>query len=54
MEATPLIKLLVVENEAISRLNLTQFLSDEGYTVIPVGSGEEALKILETESFDAV
>lgn len=48
------IRLLLVEDEAVSRLQLAQFLTDEGYSVIPVATGQEALKILETESFDAV
>jgi CheY-like chemotaxis protein len=49
-----LVKLLLVENEAISRAALTQFLVNEGYSVVPLASGEEALKILETENFDVV
>jgi response regulator RpfG family c-di-GMP phosphodiesterase len=48
------IKLLLVEDEPISRLQLAQFLTDEGYKVIPLASGEEALKLLATESFDGV
>jgi len=48
------VRVLLVEDEAISRFQLTQFLTDEGYTVIPVASGEEALKLLRTETFDAV
>jgi CheY-like chemotaxis protein len=47
-------RLLLVEDEAISRFQLTQFLTDEGYTVIAVASGEEALKLFHTEQFDAV
>jgi ATP-dependent Lon protease len=47
-------RLLLVEDESISRFQLTHFLTDEGYTVIPVGSGEEALKLLCAEMFDAV
>jgi DNA-binding NtrC family response regulator len=49
-----LAKVLLVEDEAISRFQLTQFLTDEGYTVIPLASGEEALKLLQTEIFGAV
>jgi CheY-like chemotaxis protein len=49
-----LAKILLIEDEAISRHQLTHFLTDEGYTVIPVASGEEALKLLLTENFDAV
>jgi CheY-like chemotaxis protein len=49
-----LVRLLLVENEAISRTALTQFLVNEGYSVLPLGSGEEALRILESENFDVV
>jgi DNA-binding NtrC family response regulator len=47
-------RILLVEDEAVTRLHLTQFLTDEGHFVIPVATGEEALKILQTEKFDAV
>jgi DNA-binding response OmpR family regulator len=47
-------KVLLVEDEAITRLHLAQFLTDEGYLVIPVAAGEEAVKIMHTESFDVV
>jgi DNA-binding NtrC family response regulator len=49
-----LARLLLVEDEAISRFQLAQFLTEEGYTVIPVPSGEEALKLFHTETFDVV
>jgi DNA-binding NtrC family response regulator len=52
--ATPLIKLLLVEDEAISRLALTRLLIDEGYSVVSTATGEEALELLGTQSFDAV
>jgi two-component system nitrogen regulation response regulator NtrX len=51
---TPSIRILLVEDEAIARLHLAQFLTDEGFSVVPLASGEEALKIMETENFDAV
>jgi response regulator RpfG family c-di-GMP phosphodiesterase len=51
---TLLIKLLLVEDEAISRLALTQLLSDQGYSVVTTASGEEALGLLGTRNFDAV
>lgn len=47
-------RLLLANDEPISRFQLSQFLTDEGYTVIAVGSGEEALQLLKTETFDAV
>jgi response regulator RpfG family c-di-GMP phosphodiesterase len=49
-----MIKLLLVEDEPVSRLHLAQFLTDEGYKVIPLATGEEALKLMATESFDGV
>jgi DNA-binding NtrC family response regulator len=49
-----LARLLLVEDESIARFQLTQFLTDEGYTVIPVASGEEALKLFQNETFDVV
>jgi CheY-like chemotaxis protein len=54
VEAHPLISLLLVEDEPISRLQLAQFLTDEGYMVIPLASGKEALNLLKMETFDAV
>lgn len=50
----PLTRLLLVEDEAVSRLGLTRFLIAEGYAVTSVASGEEALKQLDAESFDGV
>jgi CheY-like chemotaxis protein len=47
-------RLLLVEDESISRLQLSEFLTEEGYTVVALASGEEALKLLHTENFDAV
>jgi CheY-like chemotaxis protein len=49
-----LIRLLLVEDEPISRLQLARFLTDEGYLVIPLASGKEALNLLKMETFDAV
>jgi DNA-binding NtrC family response regulator len=49
-----LARLLLVEDEAIARLHLAQFLTDGGHSVVPLASGEEALKLLQTETFDAV
>jgi CheY-like chemotaxis protein len=46
--------ILVVEDEPLSRLALTRFLSDAGYSVKEAASGEEALKLLNTGTFDAV
>lgn len=53
-KATSLIRILLVEDEAIARLHLAHFLADEGFSVIPLANGEEALKLMETENFDVV
>jgi CheY-like chemotaxis protein len=37
-----------------SRAQHLLFLAGEGYSVVSVASGEEALKMLESENFDAV
>jgi CheY-like chemotaxis protein len=47
-------RLLLVEDEPIARLHLAHLLADHGYSVVPLASGEEAVKIMQTESFDAV
>jgi len=54
MEEQNPIRILLVEDEPISRLQLAQFLTDEGYLVIPIATGKEALTLLEVEQFDAV
>jgi response regulator RpfG family c-di-GMP phosphodiesterase len=54
VEAPHLIRLLLVEDEPVSRLQLSRFLTDEGYCVIPLASGKEALNLLKMETFDAV
>src|SRR5262245_23385625 len=47
----PLPPVLVVDDEKNLRLSLQKILSDEGYTVRTVASGEEALEFLEREEF---
>ncbi len=47
-------KILVVDDEKIARVTLTQILRLEGYTVHSVESGEMALEALRQESFDLV
>ena len=49
-------RILVVDDEAINRRVLGNFLSAEGYTVRTVGGGEEALRLIADpdESFDLV
>ena len=46
--------ILVVEDEAIARRNLTHVLEKEGYRVVPAAGGEEALALLANRTFDLV
>ncbi len=46
--------ILVVDDEESIRQTLQGILSDEGYKVLTVGSGEEALKVIEEELPDLV
>ncbi len=50
----PSARILVVEDEDTVRELLDNTLTDEGYRVTTVGSGEEALKTLQTTLFDVV
>ncbi|NOZ84777.1 MAG: response regulator [Deltaproteobacteria bacterium] len=47
-------RVLVVDDEAVIREIISDFLSMEGYVVKTVGNGEEAIKELETNIFDIV
>ncbi len=47
-------KVLVVDDEALIRLDLAQALSDVGFDVIEVGSAEDALAVLTASSDVAV
>jgi len=47
-------KILVVDDEEVTRLSLAEILSLEGYQVATASSGEEALQELEKEAFDLV
>lgn len=47
-------KILVVDDEEVTRLSLAEILSLEGYQVASASSGEEALQKLEKEAFDLV
>ena len=46
------IRILVVDDEEMVRLNLVAFLEDEGFEVTAAVDGEEALKMLEAGSAD--
>lgn len=47
-------KILVVDDEEVTRLSLAEILSLEGYQVSSARSGEEALQKLEEEDFDLI
>ena len=47
-------KILVVDDEEVTRLSLAEILSLEGYQVASAKNGEEALQKLEEEAFDLV
>jgi DNA-binding NtrC family response regulator len=46
--------ILIVEDEAIMRDSLSDWLSDSGYNVQTASEGEEALRIIEERDFDMV
>jgi two-component system, OmpR family, response regulator MprA len=48
------VKILIVEDEAITRRNLCVLLSEEGYEVDEAGDGLQALEILARRRFDLV
>jgi CheY-like chemotaxis protein len=43
---------LVLEDEVLILMEVERVLADGGYTVWPVSSGEEALAVLNAQSFD--
>jgi CheY-like chemotaxis protein len=47
-------KILLVEDEPITRTHLSELLRNEGYDVDEVGDGTEAVKILDKQRFDLV
>jgi DNA-binding NtrC family response regulator len=47
-------KILLVEDHATSRANISRFLRLHSYEVVEVSDGEEALKLLATETIDLV
>ena len=47
-------KILLVEDHAASRSNISRFLQLHSYQVVEVSDGEEALKLLATETIDLV
>lgn len=52
-DATPKpLKILFVDNSRNTRAIMTSILSGEGYTVVSVGTGNEAINKLKSEHFD--
>ena len=47
-------RILVVDDEQIARENLEYILHKEGYQVVAVGSGEQAIEALQRQDFDLV
>jgi DNA-binding NtrC family response regulator len=47
-------KILIVEDDTITRRNLSVLLSDEGYDVDQAGDGVQALEIIAEQPFDLV
>ena len=46
-------KILIIDDEDMVRINLVDYLEDEGYSVTSVNSGEEALNLLHSQKYDA-
>ncbi|MBD3307353.1 response regulator [candidate division KSB3 bacterium] len=46
------IHILIIDDEDMVRLNLVDYLEDEGYRVMAVCSGESALALLRTRPYD--
>ena len=51
--AKPL-KILFVDNSRTTRTAMSMILAREGYEVIPIATGQEAIEKLQAESFDVV
>jgi CheY-like chemotaxis protein len=47
-------RILVIDDDQVTRMLVRHFLGEAGYEVTDTDSGDTALKILETESFDLV
>jgi DNA-binding NtrC family response regulator len=47
-------RILIIDDEKIALRNLEHVMKKEGYTVVSTQSGQNALKLLEEESFDVV
>ena len=47
-------RILVVDDEDIIRVLLTEILSEDGYEIVTAPDGREAIEILEHEPFDLI
>jgi two-component system response regulator PilR (NtrC family) len=52
--ATPRLRVLVVEDDELAQAVVQEAMAEAGYNVDAVGSGEEALRLLERELYDVV
>jgi len=52
--AKPLKKLLIVEDEEITRKSIEKLLKDDNLEIISIESGEEAVELLKSEKFDCM
>lgn len=53
MSNSPL-KILFIDNSRTTRTAMSMILGREGYEVIPIATGQEAIEKLQAESFDVV
>jgi CheY-like chemotaxis protein len=47
-------KILVVDDDSLSRQNISRFLSEDGHSIEQAGDGSEALELLKNGHFDLV
>ncbi|NOX19800.1 MAG: sigma-54-dependent Fis family transcriptional regulator [Nitrospirae bacterium] len=48
------VKVLVIDDEAIVRVSCERVLQPEGYEVVSISRGDEAIELMEKERFDIV
>lgn len=53
-EVQPVLRILLVEDNAVNRLLAKRLLEQKGHTVVTTSNGLEALEVLKTQPFDAV
>ncbi len=52
MKNKKIIKVLIIDDEEMVRLNLVDYLEDDGFVVKSANSAEEAIRLLSKEPFD--